>query len=518
MTVPFKTLAPSVVKIPEIHYVSSLVTDVSAGDNQSVCNGGFTTLTGSCTPSDCEFTWSQVSGPDQAIFSDDTSLTTDVSIVAEAFGDYVFRLTAVNAFGSSYSDVSVALTSCALSKVDALIISGGAGGGGGGAPNLDPGRSGSGGGGGAGTYVIGTDIPLYAGYNKVWVGAIGGGGQYWGGKGHISGFGTTYTPWAGGGGGYGVYNDTGVDGLPGSSGGGAGGSETTARVGGTSEQSPGNIGGNSAPPAAPLHASAGGGGGGAASSGSNGLQNTYAGNGGEGVLNPFYIGTINSAYICSGGGGAYLGVTSSGGGFGGTGGGRGAYWTGTGPATDPTDATGFGSGGGGGSGFYVGASHNGSNGATGAVIIKYQGPEQATGGTIYSFGGWTYHEFTSNGNFIIPGRDVNNSPISMGVPCETVTTSGDACLKSGFIKAYPITDNGATVTYRMQFVGASVVDGIRGSYINYSDSVTHYVTTDAAFDVTFPTGSFAQAGMQAYCSSSWENMTNFNTGWHWYFE
>ena len=515
MTVPFKTLAPSVVKIPEIHYVSPLMNDVSAGDDQTPCNGGFATLTGSCTPSECDFTWSQVSGPSQAIFSDNHSLTTDVS---GSFGLYVFRLTAVNAFGSSYSDVNINLTSCPLTMVDALVISGGAGGGGGGAPNMDPSRSGGGGGGGAGTYVIGTDIPLFAGYNKVWVGGVGGGGRANGAKGHISGFGTTYTPWAGGGGGAGVYNDTGLDGCFGASGGGGGGSEVTARIGGTSEETPGNIGGNSAPPSSIGGASAGGGGGGAGAVGGGGVQNTHGGNGGQGVLNPYYIGSAQSAYICSGGGGAYTGITSSQGGFGGTGAGRGAYWTGSGPVTDPTNATGFGSGGGGGGGFYVGAAHQGSDGGTGAVIIKYQGNPQATGGTIYSFGGWTYHEFSSNGNFIIPGRDINNSPISMGVPCETTQHDACNCVKTGFIKAYPITDNGATVTYRMQFVGASVADGIRGSYINYSDSVTHYVTTDAPFDVTFPTGSFAQAGMQAYCDSSWENMTNFNTGWHWYFE
>ena len=514
MTVPFKTLAPSVVKIPEITYVSSLVTDVNAGDDQTPCNSGFTTLTGSCVPPECDFTWSQVSGPSQATFVDDHSITTSVS---GAFGSYVFRLTAVNEFGSAYNDVSINLTSCPLTEVDALIISGGAGGGGGGAPNMNPSRSGGGGGGGAGTYVIGTDMPVYAGLNKVWVGTVGGGGQYQGAKGHISGFGITYTPWAGGGGGQGVYNDTGTDGLPGSSGGGGGGSEVTLRTGGASEESPGNIGGNSAPASALGQASAGGGGGSAGAIGGNGATGVRAGNGGQGVLNPYYIGTAQSAYICSGGGGAYTGVTSPQGGFGGTGAGRGAYWTGSGAVTDPTNATGFGSGGGGGGGFYTGVSHNGSNGGTGAVIIKYEGNVSATGGTIYSLNGFTYHEFSANGSFIIPGRDATNSPISAGIPCETVSTPGDTCAKSGFIRAYPITDNGATVTYRMQFVGASVVDGIRGRYQNDSDGIPHVVTTDAPFNVTYPAGSQTSAGMEAYCSSAWQNMTNYYTAWWWYF-
>ena len=70
----------------------------------------------------------------------------------------------------------------------------------------------------------------------------------------------------------------------------------------------------------------------------------------------------------------------------------------------------------------------------------------------------------------------------------------------------------------MQFVGASVVDGIRGRYQNDSDGIPHVVTSDAPFNVTYPAGSQTSAGMEAYCSSAWENMTNYYTGWWWYFE
>jgi hypothetical protein len=51
-------------------------------------------------------------------------------------------------------------------------------------------------------------------------------------------------------------------------------------------------------------------------------------------------------------------------------------------------------GGGGGSG-----SGAGGNGGSGIVVIRYLGVQQAFGGTITSAGGYTYHTFTTSGNF-----------------------------------------------------------------------------------------------------------------------
>jgi hypothetical protein len=33
------------------------------------------------------------------------------------------------------------------------------------------------------------------------------------------------------------------------------------------------------------------------------------------------------------------------------------------------------------------------------VIIRYQGAQRATGGTVVTTGGFTYHTFTSSGTF-----------------------------------------------------------------------------------------------------------------------
>jgi hypothetical protein len=39
------------------------------------------------------------------------------------------------------------------------------------------------------------------------------------------------------------------------------------------------------------------------------------------------------------------------------------------------------------------------NGASGVAIVRYQGGQRGTGGTITSSGGYTYHTFTSSGTF-----------------------------------------------------------------------------------------------------------------------
>ena len=41
------------------------------------------------------------------------------------------------------------------------------------------------------------------------------------------------------------------------------------------------------------------------------------------------------------------------------------------------------------------------NGRIGIVIIRYLGPQRATGGNITSSGGYTIHEFTGNGTFTV---------------------------------------------------------------------------------------------------------------------
>ena len=54
-------------------------------------------------------------------------------------------------------------------------------------------------------------------------------------------------------------------------------------------------------------------------------------------------------------------------------------------------------GGGGGGGATQGG--HGGNGGSGVVIVRYLGSQRASGGTVTSSGGYTYHTFTSSGTF-----------------------------------------------------------------------------------------------------------------------
>ena len=165
----------------------------------------------------------------------------------------------------------------------------------------------------------------------------------------------------------------------GSGGGGTGPSNLT---GGSGTFGQGTSGGTS------THASPnypGGGGGGATVAGGT-STNTTGGAGGAG-LNWQSLGTT---YAGGGGGGLYstggtIGVGGAGGG--GAGGSSSAGVSGT---------ANTGGGGGGGSGN---PNNPGGSGGSGIVIIRYLGATSATGGTITSAGGYTYHTFTSSGTF-----------------------------------------------------------------------------------------------------------------------
>ena len=58
-------------------------------------------------------------------------------------------------------------------------------------------------------------------------------------------------------------------------------------------------------------------------------------------------------------------------------------------------------GGGGGAPIAYGSSQRGGHsGGSGVVIVRYAGGRVGTGGTVSSAGGYTYHTFTSSGNFV----------------------------------------------------------------------------------------------------------------------
>jgi hypothetical protein len=180
-------------------------------------------------------------------------------------------------------------------------------------------------------------------------------------------------------------------------------------------------GGNSGNPSSggDDHYSGGGGGaGGRGTSGPNhaGPNGTRA-DGGPGVrypqMSPYYFGG-------GGGGSCYTGTQGGNGGLGGGGGGaaggngntvgygdtNGINAGGNGGLGNyqPGGNGGANTGGGGGGGSHYNSGNQGGNGGSGIVIVRYPGPQAATGGTIETKGGYTYHTFTSSGTFAVnPG-------------------------------------------------------------------------------------------------------------------
>jgi hypothetical protein len=280
--------------------------------------------------------------------------------------------------------------------VEYLIVAGGGGGGGV-----------IGGGGGAGGLLHGyTRASLSTGSYTVTVGAGGAGGTGWNtssqdGKvgGNSSAFSVTST--GGGGGDHhgGATSSTTKNG--GSGGGGANGSYN----GGTGISGQGNNGGNNG------NGDLGAGGGGAGGVGTNAgnafVVNSKGGNGGIGRYFGYSFGRSlgEDGWFAGGGGG---GVRSYRGpyipGVGSSGAGSGGFNSNDANINGNASAN-TGSGGGGG-GYNVSySSRSAGNGGSGVVIIKYKGPQKATGGdSIITRRGYTIHVFTSSGTFTVGGR------------------------------------------------------------------------------------------------------------------
>ena len=268
--------------------------------------------------------------------------------------------------------------------IEYLIVAGGGGGG----------YGDGGGGGGAGGYLA----PASSSYvtsgqtYSVTVGAGGAGAS-------TSAAGTTGSTSSiqnldsatGGGGGGGSGNNGNYPGKTGGSGGGGtGGANGVSGPVGSGTLGQGNNGG------AGFHAGGyyivGGGGGGANTVGGNGTtQYNPSGVGGAGGsgLDWKSLGTV---YAGGGGGGSHANGVGGAGGSGG--GGAGATLNG-----GTTAGTANRGGGGGGSGNSS-AGQAGGTGGSGIVIIRYVGSQRATGGTITSAGGYTYHTFTGSGTFL----------------------------------------------------------------------------------------------------------------------
>jgi len=255
-------------------------------------------------------------------------------------------------------------------SVNYLVV---AGGGGGGSSNY-------GGGGGAGGYLSGTTT-LVTG-SVTYVINVGNGGtagnngqssSIWVSQSINTGY-FTASAWGGGAGGHDA-----VAGAVGGSGGGGGGQDGS---GGAASGSQGNQGGRGNSSIPSIYR--GGGGGGVYTQGRAGAAGCQGGSGSA---------WLDGIYYAGGGGGSNdIFGYADGFGIGGIGGGA--------SGSVPGFAAGNGQAntGGGGGGSYA---STGGTGGSGVVKIRYAGSgSQATGGTITYNGGYTYHTFTSSGNFI----------------------------------------------------------------------------------------------------------------------
>ena len=202
---------------------------------------------------------------------------------------------------------------------------------------------------------------------------------------------------------FGYTPNYGYGGSGGSGGGASGYSDGSAGRAGTGTSGQGFNGGGSS---GQYYSGGGGGAGGVGVSGSN------KPNGGPGVLYP----TMSQYYFGGGGGGAAYSLSSGGdGGIGGGGGGavgvtvggaglnNGSAGGGGSPNSQtntPGGNAGANTGGGGGGGSHYNSNNKGGDGGSGIVIIRYKGPQKATGGTVTTVGSDTVHTFTSSGTFV----------------------------------------------------------------------------------------------------------------------
>jgi hypothetical protein len=285
---------------------------------------------------------------------------------SQAYSGSIFSTKVYSTFTSGFTNFKSVAPRIAkpvparASSALALVIGGGGAGGG---------NSGMNGGGGAGGFVL-SQLSLTAGTYSVFVGAGGSNAN-----GQTSSLATIIAYGGGNGGSY-----TNITGSSGASGGGGGGGSSLA--GGLAIY--GTQGNNGGTGGAGFGA---GGGGGAGAPGEVGLTvASTAGRGGVGLGST--ISGITTYYAGGGGGGGYtLGITApASGGLGGGGNGT----TSTGQSGAPNTG-----GGGGGSNYLAGTY---SSGGSGIVIIRYPGPQIATGGTITTFQGDTIHTFTATGS------------------------------------------------------------------------------------------------------------------------
>ncbi len=241
-----------------------------------------------------------------------------------------------------------------------------------------------------------------------------------------------------------------------------------------------------------------GGGGGAGEPGGSGAFN-WAPKGGDGL--PYSV--LGKIYYWGGGGGG-AGYSAWGGNGGLGGGGGGAVGTtyggvgynngspggggSTGSQTNtPGGNGGTNTGGGGGGGSHYSANNKGGDGGSGIVVVKYPGPQKATGGNIISdIGGYTTHIFTTSGTF---------TPL-------TATS-----IRSTFYGLQDLSGNNNTaiavngVTYNSSVGGNMVFDGIN-DFLRIEDN-TAFDTQTPSVEVWVKTNATTQNGF--WFEKGWVN-------------
>ena len=274
---------------------------------------------------------------------------------------YYVRAYATNIAGTGYGN-QMTFSTISLLSIDYLLL------GGGGAGGTQTTANYGGAGGGAGGSVVNGSTTIENGVYSVIVGAGGVSSN-----GGASSFGTIASAFGG-------YR---------------GGQGTRGPSGGGNVYHSGGLGYNNGDVW-----SAGGGGAGASANGGSVIWNgnypsNYGGNGGVGSDILYNTWGYDMSLGYGGGGGFYTsGHFGSGNGYGGDG------------STDIESATSgalnsstAGNGGGGG-GKYV-TTKGGADGSRGIVILRYLGSPKASGGTISTHDGYTFHLFTTSGSFVL---------------------------------------------------------------------------------------------------------------------
>lgn len=337
-----------------------------------------------------------------------------------------------------------------LSSVEVLVV---AGGGSGGVDN--------GGGGGAGGVIHDTNYSVTPGTS--YTVTIGAGGAARAGpsddgpgnNGSNSSFGSLTA--IGGGGGSGWTNTTLPPGTSSYSGGSGAGQSASTSSGnslgaGSATSGQGNIGGSAIPAYA-------GGGGGRRSRGGNGSIGAV-GSGGHGIYSNI---TGNMACYAAGGAGGFDAVNGYSSILPFTENGTVKKLTQT---NEDSCASNTGHGG-------NGANHNNWNsgaGGSGIVVVRYLGPQRATGGTVTKSGNYTIHTFTSSGTFL-PLRIPNNAEAINSITDVTGNNFVTAINSPAYNSSGYITFNGSN-----QYLNAGSIDLQR----NFTLEIWAYITGDVS--------------------------------------